>query len=449
MRHAIPLLVLALPGGLRAQNPLPPATKANLEARVSAGAWPGLIVALVDREHTGYAAFGKTALTGGETVTQRTVWEIGSITKVFTSLALADMVVRGEVGLDDPIQRYLPAGVSAPERNGKPITLRLLAAQRSGLPRMPGNFAPRDPGNPYVDYDSTRMFSFLGGYALTRDPGAQYEYSNLGVGLLGTLLARKDGVSWEAMLQRRVLGPLGMSSTMVRLTPDAEARLARGSAGGQPASNWDLDAFAGAGALRSTAEDMVRFLTAAMGLRSTPLDSAFRLSEQPQFDAGSPAMRIGLGWHLLQRPDHQIVWHNGGTGGYRSFAGFDPVRKLGVVVLGNSTVGVDDIGFHLLDSTMALSKPQVAVTLPPATLDAYLGRYQLNPSFSISITREGDTLYAQPTGQQRFQVFASGPNEFFLRAVEAQVSFERDAEQKVVALVLHQGGNHQRAPRVP
>jgi len=453
MRLSAPLMLslaaLLLGRPARAQDPIPAAVRANLKARLDAGSWPGLVVGVVDRSGNHYYTLGVTALGTGTPIKPSSEFEIGSISKVFTSLALADMVVRGQVSLDDPIQAYLPEGVKAPERDGKPITLRLLAGQRSGLPRMPGNFAPKDPSNPYADYDTTRMYAFLSGYALPRDPGAQYEYSNFGVGLLGTLLARKDGGSWEALVRRRVLEPLGMSTTMVQLTPDARARLALGHADGRPVANWDLDALAGAGALRSSAEDMARFVAAAMGLRRTPLDSAFRLSEAPQFDAGSPTMRIGLGWHILTRPGMQIVWHNGGTGGYRSFAGFDPKRQLGVVVLANSTVGVDDIGFHLIDSTMALVVPRVAITLPADSLERYTGRYQLGPGFVIAVTREGSQLSLQATGQPVFQLFASARDEFFLRGVDAQISFERDAEQKVVALVLHQGGGHQRAPRVP
>ena len=445
------LLLSALPSAAPGQSPatLPESVRANLLARIASGSWPGVVIGLIDRSGARYYAFGKSALPDGAPVGASTVFEIGSISKVFTSLALADMVVRGEAKLDDPIQGYLPAGIQAPERSGKPITLRLLAAQRSGLPRMPGNFEPRDSTNPYADYDSTRMYAFLSGYTLPRDPGAQYEYSNLGVGLLGTLLARKDGGTWETMVQRRVLRPLGMRATMVKLTPEARANLAPGHSAGRPVPNWELDALAGAGALRSTAEDMTRFLAAAMGLRPTPLDSAFRLTEAPQFDAGSPTMQIGMGWHILGRPTMEIVWHNGGTGGYRSFAGFDRTRQLGVVVLANSTVSVDDIGFHLLDSTRALVAPRVAIALPEDSLEAYVGRYQLAPTFRIAITRQRDTLYAQATGQDRFPLFASARNEFFLRDVDAQVSFERDGQDRVVALILHQGGGNPRAPRMP
>jgi D-alanyl-D-alanine-carboxypeptidase/D-alanyl-D-alanine-endopeptidase len=444
-------LLVSPPLVARAQQPadVPDDVRVNVRARVDAGAWPGVVIGVVDRTGTRYFSFGNTALSGGKPVGPRTMYEIGSITKVFTSLALADMVVHGQVGLDDSLQRYLPDDVKAPERSGKPITLRLLAAQRSGLPEMPSNFAPRDPTNPYADYDTTRLYSFLSGYTLPRDPGAQYQYSNFGVGLLGAVLARHDHASYPAMIDRRVLGPLGMTSTMVQLTPDARDRLATGHANGKPAANWDLDALAGAGALRSDAEDMTRFVASAMGLTSTPLDSAFRLTETPQFDAGSPVMRIGLGWHILQRPSMRIVWHNGGTGGYRSFTGFDPERRIGVVVLSNSTVSVDDLGFHVLDSTMALLAPRIAVAIAADSLEAYVGRYQLSPTFTIAITRDGGALFLQATGQDRFGLFASGRNEFFLRAVDAGISFERDGQDQVVALILHQNGANQRAARTP
>src|SRR5207249_3600795 len=132
-----------------------------------------------------------------------------------------------------PIQQYLPPDVKVPEHGGKQITARLLAGQRSGLPRMPTNFAPRDAANPYADYDTTRLYRFLSDYTLPRDPGERYEYSNLGVGLLGVILARHDRTSYEAMLRRRVLDPLGMKSTVIQLTPDARTHLAPGHAGAQ------------------------------------------------------------------------------------------------------------------------------------------------------------------------------------------------------------------------
>jgi D-alanyl-D-alanine-carboxypeptidase/D-alanyl-D-alanine-endopeptidase len=438
---------------LAAQQPaaIPDAVRANVRARVDAGWTPSIVVGVVDASGPRYFGYGKMAVDGGAPVTERTIYEIGSITKVFTGVVLADMALQGEVALDDPVQRYLPDSVRVPGTDSQPITLRLLSAQRSGLPRMPTNFAPRDASNPYADYDAARLYAFLDSYTLTRAAGAAYEYSNVGVGLLGLALTRRAGTTYEDLVRRRILAPLGMTSTMVTLTDAARTCLAHGSADGRPAANWDLDALAGAGALRSTAADMTTFLAAAMGLRRTPLDAAFRLAAEPQFDAGPDAMmRIGLGWHVRQGAGGtRIVWHNGGTGGYHSWAGYDPVRRLATVVLTNSTENIDDIGLHLLDPTRPLDPVRTALALPAAMLDEYVGRYPLTPAFVITVMREDDHLMLQATGQPAFRIWASAPGEFFLRVVDAQVSFTRGADGTVDGLILHQNGRDQRAVRTP
>src|SRR5260370_20331102 len=153
----------------------------------------GIVVGLVDENGSGIMSWGRKARENKETVDGDTVFEIGSVSKAFTGTLLADMVERGEVKLDDPISRYLPKTVKVPARNGREITLADLATQSSGLPRMPGNFSPKDPNNPYADYSVEQMYDFLSGYTLTRDIGEKYEYSNLGVGLLVHILALKAG----------------------------------------------------------------------------------------------------------------------------------------------------------------------------------------------------------------------------------------------------------------
>jgi len=427
---------------------VPGDVEANVRARVDNGWNVGIVVGVVDGTGARYFAYGRTARVGGQPVNERTVYEIGSITKVFTATVLADMMVRGEVGLDDPVQRYLPDSVHVPSRSGHVITLRLLAAQRSGLPRMPSNFAPANPDNPFADYDAARLYAFLDGYTLPRDPGASYEYSNLGVGLLGLALARHAGTSYETMVLRRVIGPLHMADTRITLTSDLRARLAHGYDGEKEVGNWDLGALAGAGALRSTAADMATFVAAASGLARTPLDSAFRLTEVVEFDAG-PGMRIGLGWHVIGPDSSAVFWHNGGTGGYRSFIGFDPRRKIGVVVLSNSTLSIDDIGFHILNAASPLMTVRATIALPADSLDAYVGDYRLAPTFVLSIRRVGDGLVAQATGQGANPIYPSARDEFFLKVVDAQISFVRDSTGKVASLVLHQAGRNMPAPRTP
>jgi D-alanyl-D-alanine-carboxypeptidase/D-alanyl-D-alanine-endopeptidase len=219
-----------------------------------------------------------------------TVFEIGSVTKVFTSLLLADMVQRGEVALTDPVAKYLPPGIKMPERGGRQITLQDLATHTSGLPRLPPNLAPKDPANPYADYSVEQLYQFLSSYQLTRDIGSQYEYSNLGGGLLGHALARRAGMDYGALVRSRICEPLEMKSTGITLSAGMKARMAVGHDRSLDAvENWDLPALAGAGGLRSTANDLLTFLAANLGYTKSvlaPAMSAMLATRRPYGRAG-------------------------------------------------------------------------------------------------------------------------------------------------------------------
>jgi D-alanyl-D-alanine-carboxypeptidase/D-alanyl-D-alanine-endopeptidase len=413
----------------------------------------GIVVGIIDKDGRTIHSYGNTAA-DGRAVDGDTVFEIGSVTKTFTATLLADMVQRGLVSLDDPVAKYLPQGVIMPVRGGKEITLLDLATQHSGLPRMPTNFNPADPDNPYADYTAAKLFEFLSSYALPRDIGASYEYSNLGAGLLGEALARRAGKSYEALLTERIFRPLGMNSSGIVLRPEMAARLATGhSQQLTPVKNWDLDALAGAGAIRSTVNDMLNYVAAYMDLKPSPLSSAMALARQDRNDTTIPDMRIGLAWHLLKRPDTVIVWHNGGTAGYHSFVGFDLKGGTGIVVLSNSANDIDTIGLHFLDDQIPLAKieprkERKEIALEPALLDAYVGEYQLAPTFVIAITKEGNLLFGQATGQPRFRLHPEAETEFFLTVADAQVSFVKDATGKVTHLVLHQGGQDVKGDKI-
>jgi len=391
-------------------------------------------------------ANGRAVTAYPSTVDGDSVFEIGSITKVFTSLLLADMVERGEVKLDDPVAKFLPASVKVPSQGPRQITLLDLSMQISGLPRLPSNLKPADPANPYVDYTPQKLYDFLSGYTLTRDIGSKYEYSNLAVGLLGHALALKAGMSYEELLRKRIFEPLGMTSTTVTLTPALQKRLAMGhGADLAPVKNWDFDALAGCGAIRSTANDMLEFLAANLDLTDTPLKAAMHRMRSMQKETGVADLDIAMAWHIWKKYGDTIYWHNGGTYGYRSFTGFDLAKKTGVVVLCNTFHDIDDIGLHWLEPQFTIAKfdaPKPALAVDPKILGTYVGEYRLTPTFSIAITRDENHLYAQATGQPRFEIFASKPNEFFLKVVDAQITFEEGS------LTLHQGGRDQKATKV-
>ena len=401
-----------------------------------------IAVAFIDENGTRFFSAGKmSAAADAKNTDENTVFEIGSITKVFTGILLAEAIKRGEVELDGPISKYLPNTVKTPTRNGKEITLLDLTTHTSGLPSLPTNFKPANNDNPYADYTVQQMYDFLSGYTLTRDIGATYSYSNLGVGLLGHILALRAGMSYEDLVRKRILDPLGMKDTTIVLSPAMRARTAQGfTADGDPASLWDLPTFAGAGAIRSTAKDMAKFISANMHLTKTDLAGVIDVSHKPQRDA-SAKMKVALGWHILAGSTGDIIWHNGGTGGFRTFAGFSPSLKRGIVVLSNSSVSVDDIAFHSFDPQVPLVKSRASISVDAKLLDEYLGTYELAPNVTIIVTRDGDRTFAELTGQPRFRIYAETPNKFFLRVVDAQVTFNRGTDGKIESLTLHQGGD--------
>lgn len=426
---------------------------AIIRQRVEEKRSAGIVVGLLEPDgRTRIVAYGDPG-PGQPPLDGSSVFEIGSISKVFTATLLAEMVQDGTVRLDDPVQKYLPAGVHLPTRNGKVITLGNLSEQNSGLPRMPGNFHPADPTNPYADYTTQQMYDFLSGYTLTRDPGETFEYSNLGVGLLGSVLASIAGKPYEELARERIWTPLGMTHTAVTFTPWMKSHLALGHAeAGAVVPNWDLPALAGAGAIRSTTEDMLRFADANLHPERGPVQRAMAAAQRTRAAAGADS--IGLNWFTMTRGGVSVVWHNGGTGGYRTFLGLEPATKRAAVVMTNTSgVGADDIGMHLLNPAVPLApKPvpmtqRVAIDVAADVLAPYVGIYQLAPTFSIAVTLKDGALYGQPTDQPAFRLWPESDHDFFLKEVDAQVTFVREGGV-VTALVLHQGGHDQRGAKV-
>jgi serine-type D-Ala-D-Ala carboxypeptidase/endopeptidase len=414
-----------------------------LHQRVNVGKTnQSIVVAIVDKNGTRFVSRGKAAqAVNAKKADKNTVFEIGSITKVFTGTLLAEAVKRGEVRLDEPISVYLPSKVKTPTRGGKKITLIDLATHSSGLPRLPDNLAPKNLQNPYADYTLAQMYDFLSSYQLTRDIGAKYEYSNFGLGLLGHILSLRAGTSYENLVKTRILKPLAMNETTITLSPTLQARMAQGyDENGEPIVNWDLPTLAGAGALRSTAQDMAKFVAANAGLLKSDLSGVFEVAQQPRRTAGEK-MKIGLAWQILPLPTGDIVLHNGGTGGFRSFAGFSVARKVGIVVLTNSSESVDDIGFHFLHSEIPLTKVRPFIAVSGKLLDEYVGSYELAPNLVFTITRRNDKLFAQLTGQPPFRVFAAAKNRFYYKVVPAQLTFNRGADGKIEGLTLSQNGD--------
>jgi CubicO group peptidase (beta-lactamase class C family) len=284
-------------------------------------------------------------------IKEDSIFEIGSVTKTFTGLILAQMVVQHKVKLDDPVRELLPPGTVA-KPDGAEITLLDLATQHSGLPRMPDNFNPADLQDPYADYRPANLYEYLAKHGVSKPADAKFNYSNLGVGLLGQALANRAATTYPDLLKTLVAEPLKLNDTVVKLSPEQEKRFAQGHGPGhQPAHPWTLDALAGAGAVRSTAGDMLTYLEAQLHPDRTAgtLPAALAMCHDLRSDM-SPNMKIGLAW--LFETDTGNFWHNGATGAYSSYALFNPKEDFAVIVLFNATVSgngsfADTLGQHI------------------------------------------------------------------------------------------------------
>lgn len=308
----------------------------------------GLVVGVVEPGGDRVVSLGVASRQDDTPVDGSTRFEIASVTKAFTGLLLADLAVRGRVALDDSLATLLPDTLSVPGYEGRPIRLRHLATHTSGLPRLPDNFHPSDPADPYRDYGQRELYAYLDAATLPRAPGARYAYSNLAVGLLGHGLGRREGQTYAELLQTRVLDPLGLSDTYVADADSADGRLALGYDGSEAVPHWIFDALAGAGAMRSTASDLMAFLEDQLDPDGTPLPEAIRLSRDVHHRADGD-LEMGLGWHVDPTIGSGLAWHNGATAGFRSFLAFEPEAGVGVVILCNQAVALEDFDAFAFD----------------------------------------------------------------------------------------------------
>ncbi len=277
-----------------------------------------------------------------------TVFEIGSITKTFTTTLLADMFLRG-VFSDDTVSHYLPANqVTMPSAEGIEITFGHLATHTSGIPKAPheddSNF-PLPPDfdyfSPYTCYTTEHIYDYLSNYCtLSFMPGTWWEYSNTGMGLLGHTLGLIDGTSYDSILKRYLFDVLGMDNSSIYLTEQQQSNLALSHNSDYDPGLYFIanDIFQGAGSIKSSLNDMFKYLEAQMGLAETPLRNAINLTHQPQLHQGSLGDQ-GLAWFILELDDGQVItYHGGDTYGYSAYIGFNASASTGVIILVNYTL---------------------------------------------------------------------------------------------------------------
>ena len=343
-----------------------------------------IVIGIVDPNGTQFYSNGKISNTNNTTVDQNTIFAIGSNTKVFTTVLLAEMVEDGLIKLNDPIDKYLPPSVTIPQYKGHKITIGDLATHTSGLPEFPSNYCPsfaisnaqslddkvqsvRNLMSCTKNYTIGQLYQGLSNTTLTREPGSKYEYSTFGTGLLGHILTLKSNMSsYDELLTERILNVLGMNSTSIYLSDELKSRLAIGHLSGRELPLFNIsNPLVPGGGLYSSADDLLKFISANIGLIKTKLDSAMQTSHLIRHSTGflipnniavsgkngDIELYIGLGWLITTNLGNEIIWHNGGTiGGYNAFMGLNPATNRGIVVLCNTGVADVDI------TTLALNQ---------------------------------------------------------------------------------------------
>ena len=321
-----------------------------------------MVIGLADQHGNRIFSAGKLDNGTGRDVNGDTVFFIGSVSKTFTALLLQDAVERGEMKPDDPVAKYLPTSIKMPAHGGKEITLLDLATHAAGFPGNPDNMTGATVKEQYETYTVEKMYAFLSGYTLSRDPGTEFEYSNVGMALLGHVIALKAGTNFESLVVNRICRPLHMDSTCIALTPELKARLAMGhDDSGKPSPPWKLQAYSPAGDVHSTANDLLKYVSAHAGLAPSSLTPLMKETHVVRFKdsrglSGVPGFgvfgRTAMDWvdrGAYQPPGMELLGHAGGAGSYHAWVGFDKKQRRGVVVLTTANdVSPEAIGWTLL-----------------------------------------------------------------------------------------------------
>lgn len=415
-----------------------------LDRRVAGVPGTAIVVGIVDRGTTRTLLAGSTG--NGRPLDRHTLFEIGSVSKTFTATVLAQMALAKRVRLSDPIAQFLPAGTNAPVKDGKAITLLDLAEQRSGLPRLPTNLQDVAGDDPYTNYTIADMYAFLNGYSLPRDPGASYEYSNYGVGLLGQLLANRAGTTYADLVRGSVLQPLGMDETTFALAGVADpALLAVGhDLSGAPVTTWHMQSIVPAGGIVSSLGDMLKYLRCNMG--AGPLARACLFAQQPRAQ-GEARHEIGLIWNVSTTSG--VVSHGGDTNGFHAYVAVSADRKRGVVAMSNGPI-VADIAAHVLTPSYPIAACRSSVAAPQTDPASYTGVY-CNASggleFTVASVPHANGLSIALAPQPAAVVEQMGPDTYYSVTAQATFKFVRD-DGKIVGLWLLQNGQSIAAVRI-
>ncbi len=401
---------------------------------VDEGHTPGMVIGIIKESGTKFYKYGNMAIDDATPIDENTVFETGSITKIFTSLLFTQMIQNGDVKFDDPIEMYLPKDIKLPEYNGIKITLGHLATHRAGFDYMPKNFIMNDLYNPFCEYDIKFLYDYLSTLKLEYEPGSRYRYSNVGVSLLGHILSLITNQEFEDLVSDRLLKSMGMENTKVNLTEDMLNRFAKAHIRNKIVPHWDiLSVFDACGGLHSTPKDLARFIEANLGFYKTDVYPILQEAIKTRHPQDLPYLDVGHEWNISYQYKPEIVYHGGATGGHQIFIGFCPETKKGVVVCSNSCSFIYDIGKAILNSKWYLKKFRQQAIIVPMMLHKFVGNYKNiddGTICSIQMKSQGhlSTLMLKWGYYPQVPMYPSTDKDFFLKVKPVEINFDLDKE---------------------
>ncbi|KPF67040.1 hypothetical protein IP84_14610 [beta proteobacterium AAP99] len=412
--------LLALSAGTLAQTADDPALLEQLKARFENDRTGACVVAAVIEgaqvRRARYCANPKAQ----RTLTDDTVFEIGSVTKTMTAFLVADLIEQGKWSLDDSIARHLPAGTVLPRQGERQITVRDLVTHTSGLPALPSRMNPAQPDNPYAGLTEQQLLDSLADVRLSRPIGSQAEYSNFGMMVLSLAVARANGNDFEAALKRKLFEPLGMKTAYVAKPPSGVVSARGHNPAAQPTSAWTITPnLAGVGMVRASLNDMIRYAQAQVGVADTPLLKTMQFTQQPL------GRGFGMNWLVQNVQGRTLIGHEGGTGGFSSLVSMEPAAKRAVVMLADTSLadlgGLGDVASALLGLPRVVGKPRVQQPIPDALRKALEGDWALS-GLPIRIWTDGGKLMAQVQGQGAFELFYDSRGDFYPTVTSATLT---------------------------
>ncbi len=419
----------------------------------------GIVIGIISPEGRKIISVGRRSSDDSRIPDGDTVFEIGSVTKAFTALLLAEMAGKNELALNDPVAKYLPAGFKVPERNGKTITLLDLATHTSGLPFMPNeSVTSSDSGT--GKYSDADLRHFVANCELRSDIGKTWKYSNIGYWLLSEALADRTGVDYETLLRQKVIAPLGLTSTAFAFSPKTKANFAIGhNAVLQPSPAISTlpiySIMPAAGGLYSTANDLLKLLAVAMDYDRSSLGSAMRLTWNTRRPTPREGFEQALGWTIIHTKNDELIVHDGGTFGYASSIAWDPARRVGGVVLSNQVANVGDFARHLLRPNFPLEKPtatkRTEVALDQPLLNAYIGNYDAADEGIFEIVHDADFLAIRSPaewGLPKFRLHPENRQDFFVAELPMRVAFQFDSDGSVKKMLIYPPRGQKAIPAV-